>query len=55
MKLKSNFITIQGQTLKVRYTYQREDGTIWHVLDTIDCPNQKGPGHGEFGDEWPAN
>jgi hypothetical protein len=53
MKLKGNSITIQGQTLKVRYTYQREDGTVWHVLNTLDCPDQTGPGYGDFGDEWP--
>jgi len=40
-------IRIDGVDYRVRYTYQREDGTIWNVL-----LNAVGF-YGEFGDEWP--
>ena len=40
-------IKIDGIEYTVRYTYKREDGTLWNVLDT------EGGFYGEFGDEWP--
>lgn len=39
-------IRIDGVTYKIRYTYQREDGTWWYVL--LDATRF----YGEFGDEW---
>ena len=42
-------ITIEGNTYKIRYTYKRDDGTLWHVL-LVD-----GGFYGEFGDEWPVS
>ena len=51
MKLKGNSITINGITCKVRYTYTKDDGTVWHVLNIGDMDH--GPGRGDYGDEWP--
>ena len=44
-------IKMNGRQWKIRYSYQREDGTLWHVIDT---QGENGPFLGEFGDEWPA-
>lgn len=41
-------IKINGTVYQVRYTYTREDGSVWLVLR---CD---GGLQGEFGDEWPA-
>ena len=39
-------IRIDGVDYDVRYTYKREDGTVWHVLNATNLM-------GKFGDEWP--
>lgn len=46
-----NQIEINGRQWEIRYSYQREDGTLWHVVDTH---GKDGPFLGDFGDEWPA-
>jgi hypothetical protein len=45
-------LTVAGVEYRVRYTYKRDDGSLWFVLDTNGetVPTLKG----EFGDEWPA-
>ena len=40
-------IRIDGVNYQIRYTYEREDGTLWNVL--LDAKGL----YGEFGDEWP--
>jgi len=43
----------QGAEYEVRYTYNREDGTVWYVLkDKAGFPATDLLG--DFGDEWPA-
>ena len=42
-------IRIDGTTYEVRYTYQKEDGTVWNVLLGAEGF------YGEFGDEWPES
>ena len=39
-------IRIDGVTYKIRYTYKREDGSLWYVLLDATCF------YGKFGDEW---
>lgn len=41
-------IRIDGITYKIRYTYKRDDDTLWHVLS--DASGLQG----KYGDEWPA-
>jgi len=41
-------IKINGVEYKIRYAYQKEDGTKWLVLDV------PGGFEGDFGDEVPA-
>ena len=40
-------IRIDGVDYTVRYTYKKDDGTLWNVL--LDAQGF----YGEFGDEWP--
>lgn len=45
-------VTTNGTTFRIRYSYKREDGTLWHVLDTNGEPIAFL--FGEFGDEFPV-
>lgn len=42
-------IRIDGIKYKIRYTYKREDGTLWHVL--LGATGL----YGKHGDEWPVS
>lgn len=42
-------IRIDGITYKIRYTYKRDNGTLWHVLLGAEGF------YGEYGDEWPVS
>jgi hypothetical protein len=42
-------IRIEGITYNVRYTYKRDDGTLWYVLADAEGL------YGEYGDEWPVS
>ena len=43
-------IEVGGNRYRVRYLYQRDDGTEWYVLNVP--PDGTTP-YGECGDEWP--
>jgi len=45
-------ITIKGVVYKIRYTYTREDGSIWYVLNVTDVTAVF---EGEYGDEVKAS
>jgi len=45
-------LTINGTVFRVRYTFQKDNGSFWHVLDIGDL--DYGPGQGTYGDEIPA-
>jgi len=42
-------IRIEGVTYRIRYTYKKDDGTLWYVL--LDAESF----YGKFGDEWPVS
>ncbi|MFA6198810.1 MAG: hypothetical protein WC679_00135 [Bacteroidales bacterium] len=42
-------IKIDGVVYKIRYSYRRDDGTLWYVLDV------SGGFSGDFGDEVQVN
>lgn len=42
-------IRIEGIIYKIRYTYKRDDGTLWYVLSDTEAF------FGKFGDEFPVS
>jgi len=40
-------IIVNNKKYKVRYIYEKEDGSLWYVCDTDEL-------QGEYGDEYPA-
>ena len=46
--MKKQITTIDGVSVKVRYIFEKEDGSLWYALDVL------GGYQGLFGDEYPV-
>lgn len=46
-KMSKKQIIVNNKKYKVRYIYEKEDGSLWYVCDTDEL-------QGEYGDEYPA-